>query len=164
MESICWISMAEPTISSVQITVGLSQTISSYPPAHLSCDFGAFSVVTSENANLVQRIEFYELFMYCMYVSMYVRVSLYFINIILDIALIHHLPKPEKWTRLGPASDWVEQEKNKTKQKNLWSQQDYKIQHRNHVCTETACHCLQKLGLNYPDYWMDWRPVKETEM
>lgn len=41
----------------------------------------------------------------CMYVSMYVRVSLYFIDIILDIALIHHLPKLEKWTRLGPASD-----------------------------------------------------------
>lgn len=29
-----------------------------------------------------------------MYVSMYVRARLDFINIILDIALIHHLPEP----------------------------------------------------------------------
>lgn len=36
-----------------------------------------------------------------MYVSMYVRVSLYFIDIIIDIALIHRLPKVERRTRLG---------------------------------------------------------------
>lgn len=64
-----------------------------------------------------------------MYVSMYVRVSLYFIDMKLDIALIHHLPKLEKRTRLGPTSDKVEQEKEK---RNLWSRQDYNIQHRNH--------------------------------
>lgn len=42
--------------------------------------------------------------MYCMYV-LYVRVGLYFLDIILDIALIQRLPKLEKWTVLGPAAD-----------------------------------------------------------
>lgn len=42
--------------------------------------------------------------MYCMYV-LYVRVGLYFLDIILDIALIQSLPKLEKWTVLGPAED-----------------------------------------------------------
>lgn len=36
---------------------------------------------------------------------MYVRVGLYFLDIILDIALIQRLPKLEKWTVLGPAVD-----------------------------------------------------------
>lgn len=36
---------------------------------------------------------------------MYGRVGLYFLDIILDIALIQRLPKLEKWTVLGPAVD-----------------------------------------------------------
>lgn len=90
-----------------------------------------------------------------MYVSMYVRVSLYFIDIKLDIALIHHLPDLEKRTRLGPALDRVDQEKEKKK---IYGVSKTIIS--NIVTTETAFHCPQKLELNYTDYRMDSRRQK----
>lgn len=84
--------------------------------------------------------------MYRMYVSTYVRASRDFIDIILDIALIHHLPgemdAPRACFGLSRAGQ---------KKKNFWSQQDYTIQHRNRVCTERAVRCLQEPGLNHPD-------------
>lgn len=121
--------------------------------------YGASFIVPLENANLVQRINFYRLFMYrlyvCIYVSMYVRVSLYFIDIKLDIALIHHLPDLEKRTCLGPALDRIEQEKEKNK---IYGVSKTIIS--NIVTTETAFHCPQKLELNYTDYRMDSRRQK----
>lgn len=48
---------------------------------------------------------------------MYVRVALYFLDIILDIALIQRLPKLEKLTVLGTAVNRVMEKK-----KYLWSE------------------------------------------
>lgn len=137
--------MAEATISSVQIKAGLN----SYDMAHPPSSRWRMPTLYSESIFIGYSCTV------CMYVSMYVRVSLYFIDIKLDIALIHHLPDLEKRTRLRPALDRVDQEKEKKK---IYGVSKTIIS--NIVTTETAFHCPQKLELNYTDYRMDSRRQK----
>lgn len=66
--------------------------------------------------------------MYCMYV----RVGLYSLDIILDIALIQHLPKLEKLTVLGSAVD-EENGRKKKREIYVWSKQHRDIQHLDYV-------------------------------
>lgn len=61
---------------------------------------------------------------------MYVRVGLYFLDIILDIALIQRLPKLEKMRCPRTCGRRVvEDKKEREKKIYLWSQRDYNIQH-----------------------------------
>lgn len=61
---------------------------------------------------------------------MYVRVGLYFLDIILDIALIQRLPKLEKMRCPRTCGRRVvEDKKEREKKKYLRRQRDYNIQH-----------------------------------